>query len=90
MAVLHISEADLARDVHAALDRVGSGAEIIVERDSQPVAVLRPAEPRRRKLSEIAAALAADSTAAVDPDFAKDVQEVIESHREPLNPLAWD
>jgi antitoxin (DNA-binding transcriptional repressor) of toxin-antitoxin stability system len=85
MAVLHISEADLARDVHAVLDRVQSGAEVIIERNAQPVAIMRAAEPRRRKLSEIAAALAEDSTAAVDPDFSKDVQEVINSHREPLN-----
>jgi len=90
MAVLHISEADLARDLHAVLDRVKSGAEVIVERNAQPVAVLRAAEPRRRKLSEIAAALAEDSTAIVDPDFSKDLQEVINSHREPLNSAVWD
>jgi antitoxin (DNA-binding transcriptional repressor) of toxin-antitoxin stability system len=90
MAVLHISEADLARDVHAVLDRVQSGAEVIIERNAQPVAVLRAAEPRRRKLSEIAAALAAGSTAVVDLDFSKDVQEVINSHREPLDSSVWD
>jgi hypothetical protein len=54
------------------------------------VAVLRTPEPRRRKLSEIAAALAEDSTAVVDPDFANDVQEVVNSHREPLNSSVWD
>ncbi len=88
--MLHISEAELARDVRAVLDRVQSGAEVIVERNAQPVAILRAAEPRRRKLSEIAAALSEDSTAVVDPDFAKDVQDVIESHREPLDPSVWD
>jgi hypothetical protein len=25
-----------------------------------------------------------------DPDFAKDVQEGIDAHREPLNPPDWD
>jgi antitoxin (DNA-binding transcriptional repressor) of toxin-antitoxin stability system len=83
MAVLYISEADLALDVHGVLDRVQSGAEIIIERNDQPVAVLRAANPRRRKLSEIVAALAPDSTATVDPDFARDVLGVIDSHREP-------
>ena len=63
MAVLHISEADLARDIHAVLDRVQSGAEVIVERDAQPIAILRAPEPRRRKLSEISAALAEKSAA---------------------------
>jgi antitoxin (DNA-binding transcriptional repressor) of toxin-antitoxin stability system len=90
MAVLHISEADLARDVHAVLDRVQSGAEVIIERNEQPVAVLRAAQPRRRKLSEIAAALAQDSTSVIDPYFAKDVREVVDSHREPLDPSVWD
>jgi antitoxin (DNA-binding transcriptional repressor) of toxin-antitoxin stability system len=90
MAVLHISEAELARDVHAVLDRVQSGAEVIVERNAQPVAVLRAAEPQRRKLSEIAAALPEDSTAVIDPSFAKDVQEVIYRHCEPLHPSVWD
>ncbi|HEV1284259.1 MAG TPA: hypothetical protein VNU44_03080 [Bryobacteraceae bacterium] len=90
MAVLHISEADLARDVHAVLDRVQSGAEVIIERNARPVAVMRAAESRRRKLSEIAAALAEDSTAVVDPYFSKDVQEVVNSNREPLDSSVWD
>jgi antitoxin (DNA-binding transcriptional repressor) of toxin-antitoxin stability system len=90
VAVLRISEADLARDVRTVLDRVQSGAEVIVERNSQPVAVLRAAEPRRRKLSEIAAALPEDSTAAIDPNFEKDVQEFVDSHREALDSSAWD
>lgn len=33
---------------------------------------------RRRKLSEIAAALSEDSTATLDPAFAADVQEFID------------
>jgi hypothetical protein len=32
--VLHITEADLVRDVHAILQRVETGAEIIIERDA--------------------------------------------------------
>ena len=90
MAILHITEAELARDIAAALDRVQSGAEIVIERNAKPVAVLRAAEPRRRKLSGIAAALPEHSTATVDPDFAAGVQEFIDNHREPLNPPEWD
>jgi antitoxin (DNA-binding transcriptional repressor) of toxin-antitoxin stability system len=82
LAVLHISEADLARDMHGVLDRVQSGNEVVVERNAQPIAVLRAAESSRRKLSEIAAALAEDSTATLDPYFAKDVQEAIDDCRE--------
>jgi antitoxin (DNA-binding transcriptional repressor) of toxin-antitoxin stability system len=90
MAQVHMTEAELARDLHAVLDRVQSGAEIIVERNAQPVAILRAAEPRRRKLSEIAAGLSEHSTAKIDPGFAKDVREFVDSHREPLDPSVWD
>jgi hypothetical protein len=31
-----------------------------------------------------------DSSAAIDEDFARDVAEGVEAHREPLNPPAWD
>src|SRR5438874_1574435 len=40
MAQLHITEAELARDITALLDRVQSGSEIVIERNAQPVAVL--------------------------------------------------
>jgi len=51
--VIHISETQAAAtDVATLLARVRSGAEIIIERDKQPVAVLRPVEPMRRTISE--------------------------------------
>jgi hypothetical protein len=31
-----------------------------------------------------------DSNATIDADFAKDVEAAVESHREPLEPPAWD
>ena len=48
MKPLHISEGDLARDVRPIL-KLETGGEVIVERDAQPVAVIRAAEPVRRK-----------------------------------------
>jgi antitoxin (DNA-binding transcriptional repressor) of toxin-antitoxin stability system len=75
MAVLHITEAELARDVHGVLEKVRGGAEVVIEENNKPVAVLRPAEPRVRKLLEIAASLPEHSTATVDPDFAADVEK---------------
>lgn len=90
MAVLHITEAELVRNIATVLDRVESGEEIIIERNAKPLAILRAAEPRRRKLSEIMAALPEHSTAILDADFAADVQSFIDSHRDPLNPPEWD
>ncbi len=87
---LHITEAELARDLHAVLEKVRQGAEIVVEEDRQPVAVLRPAAPPRRKISEVLARMPKDSTATMDADFARDVAAAIENHREPLEPPRWD
>lgn len=88
--VIHISEEEAAKDFAKLLVRVRAGAEVVIEHDSQPVAVVHPAPPAHRTISECIALLPEDSTATLDADFAKDVEAAIESHREPLNPPAWD
>jgi antitoxin (DNA-binding transcriptional repressor) of toxin-antitoxin stability system len=87
--LVHITEADLVRDARSILQRVEAGAEIIIERDARPVAVLRAASPPRRKISDCIAMLSADSTATIDADFARDVEAAITAHREALEPPAW-
>jgi antitoxin (DNA-binding transcriptional repressor) of toxin-antitoxin stability system len=78
------------------LDRVCAGAEVVIERDSHPVAVVRPPEaPRGRLLSESIALAKAHAKAlgydpTMDADFAADLEEIIKSHRQPLNPPSWD
>ena len=42
MGTLRITEAELARDMHAILAKVQRGVEVVVEQDHRPVAVLRP------------------------------------------------
>ena len=89
--VIHISDAEAASDFASPLDRVRKGAEIVIEHDARPVAVMRPAEPYVRLLSEsLRLAREHGSTATLDGDFARDLEEVINSHREPLTPPAWD
>ena len=89
--VIRISDAEAASDFASLLERVRAGAEIVIEHDARPVAVVRPAEPQVRLLSEsLRLAREHGSTATLDPDFAKDVEAAIASHREPLNPPAWD
>jgi hypothetical protein len=90
MELLNVSEGDLARDVRSILKRVETGGEVIVERNAQPMAVIRPAGLVRRKISECIVLMPADSTATIDPDFAKDADAAIAAHREPLEPPAWD
>jgi hypothetical protein len=95
MGTLRITEAELVRDIHAVLAQVQEGAEVIVEQDHRPVAIIRTPEGPGRKISEcIALAKAYEQRLGYaptpDPDFAKDVQAAIDAHREPLNPPAWD
>jgi antitoxin (DNA-binding transcriptional repressor) of toxin-antitoxin stability system len=90
MAQVRITQEELARDLHGVLEKVRLGAEVVVEQNHQAVAVLSPAVPPRRKISEILARLPKDSTSVMDADFARDVEAAIESHREPLDPPRWD
>jgi prevent-host-death family protein len=94
--VIHISDRDAANDFASLLARVREGAEVVIEHDSRPVAVVRPADTfRGRFLSESIALAKAHAKElgyepTLDPDFAADMKEIIENHRKPLNPPAWD
>jgi antitoxin (DNA-binding transcriptional repressor) of toxin-antitoxin stability system len=89
--LIHISEEEAAHNFADVLARVRAGAEVVIESGKVPVAVLRPAEPNVRLLSEsLRLAKEHASTATLDEDFAKDVEAAIQSHREPLDPPAWD
>jgi antitoxin (DNA-binding transcriptional repressor) of toxin-antitoxin stability system len=90
MATIHISEAEAARDFAGLLARVRAGAEIVIESDTHPVAVLRTPAPPRRSIEECIALLPEESPATIDEDFARDVEAAVAAHREPLNPPAWD
>ena len=77
MAAIHMSEAELARDLHAALTKVRQGLEIVIEQDHRPIAILKPSKPVGRMISEIVADLKAQgSNAAMDDDFARDIEHV--------------
>jgi antitoxin (DNA-binding transcriptional repressor) of toxin-antitoxin stability system len=88
--VLHIEEAEAANDFASLIARVRAGFEVVIESGSQPVAVLHTPAPARRSITECVALLPEESTATIDPDFAKDVALAIESQCEPLAPPKWD
>lgn len=91
MGQLHMNEAEVAKDFAGVVEKIQQGAEIVVERDAQPVAVIKAPEFRGRSIDEcIALAKARGSQATLDEDFAQDLEEIINSHREPLNPPSWD
>jgi len=89
--VVHLSSTETIRDIANILDRVERGAEVIVEKDKRPVAVIQPAPRPGRMLSEcLALAEAHGSTATLDENFGKDLEEIINSHLEPLDASRWD
>lgn len=90
--VIHISEEEAARNFADVLVRVRAGAEIVIDGHEPVVVSVRPSKPEPgRLLSEsIALAEAHGSTVTLDGDFARDLEAIINSHREPLNPPAWD
>lgn len=92
--VIHISDKEAASDFSSLLERVRQGAEIVIEHDARPVAVLQAAEPARRTVSEcIALAKLHEERTGKAPvleaDFAEDVKNVIASHK-PWNPPTWE
>lgn len=91
MGTLRMTEAELARDIHAVLAKVQQGAEIVVEQDHHPIAVIRSPLTRGRLLSEcIALAEARGSTVTLDEGFMKDVEEGIARRSQPWNPPSWE
>ena len=81
----------MARDLHAALAKVQQGVEIVIEQDHRPVAVLRAQHRSGRPIAEILReAKQLNSSATLDEDFGKDLEEIVASHRKPWNPPSWD
>jgi antitoxin (DNA-binding transcriptional repressor) of toxin-antitoxin stability system len=88
---IRITEAEAANDFASLLARVRAGAEVVIERDAEAVAVIRRAAPHVRLLSEsLRLAKERGSNATLDGDFGRDLEAVVSSHREPLTPPAWD
>jgi antitoxin (DNA-binding transcriptional repressor) of toxin-antitoxin stability system len=91
MATLHITEAELARDVHAVLAKVQEGMEVVIEQDHRAVATIRPPTRSGRPISEcIAMAEARGSKVTLDEGFMKDVEDGVRERSQPWNPPSWD
>ncbi len=94
MATIHISEADAAGDFAGLMARVRAGMEVVIESDTKPVAVIRPAGPPRRSISE--SIELAESYAkklgykpTMEAEFAADMEEIVRN-RKPRDTSAWD
>ena len=90
MATVHMSEAEVARDLHAVLAKVQQGVEVVIEQNHRPAAILKASQPVGRMISEIVADLKArGSNTVMDDDFARDIEEGINAQRQPWNPPSW-
>ena len=90
MTSVHMTEAELASDLHAVLEQVRRGVEVVIEQDSRAVAVLKPAQTIGRPISEIIAELEErGSGAVIDDEFADDIKAGRDAQG-PWNPPSWD
>lgn len=91
MATVHMSEAEVARDLHAVLAKVQQGVDVVIEQDHRPVAVIKAQRRSGRPITEILQeAKQRNSTVTLDEDFAKDLEEIVANHQKPWNPPSWD
>jgi antitoxin (DNA-binding transcriptional repressor) of toxin-antitoxin stability system len=91
--VIRVSETEAATDFRSLMAHVRAGAEVVIEQGTRPVAVLHAAESVRRTISEcIALAKAHEEETGkapvLDPDFAEDVEDIV-NKRKPWNPPVW-
>ncbi len=90
MAVVHMTESEVVKDIAAVLAKVRQGVEVVVEQDHRAVAVIQPSQPAGRMISDVIAALKArGSHATMDDSFAHDIEEGIKAQQQPWNPPSF-
>ena len=86
-----MTESEVVNNIADVMKQVRDGCEIVIEHGNRPIAVIKPSKPAGRMVSEIIADLKArGSTAVMDDDFARDVDEAITAYRQPWNPASSD
>jgi antitoxin (DNA-binding transcriptional repressor) of toxin-antitoxin stability system len=95
MERVYMTEAEVASDFAAVLEKLKHGTEVVVEQDHRPVAVISPVKGPGRPIDECIALAKAHAeklghAPIPDADFAADVQAAIDAHRKPLDTSVWD
>ena len=90
MAAVHVSESEAMREFPQLLARVEQGDEIVIERNTAPLAILTQPRPARPSFEETVERLRSLSHRHLDDGFAHDVQTGIDANREPHTYPAWD
>ncbi len=94
MAQIHMTEAEVSRDFAAVLRKIGDGEEVVVDRNGQPVAIIRPADEGPRTFSELIALATRREkergyAITLDDDYAADVEQIVRE-RKPWAPRSWE
>jgi antitoxin (DNA-binding transcriptional repressor) of toxin-antitoxin stability system len=90
MATVRMTEAEVAANFAAVLEKVRQGAEVVVEQGYRTVAIIKPIAGPGRPLDQcVAIAKARGSGATVDAEFAQDLEQIV-AERKPLDTSAWD
>ncbi len=94
MATVRITEAELARDVRAGLEKVERGSEITEREDHRLLAVMKHPEPsgsadQRVHCPRLGLRKETRLFTVLDEDFAREDQDGIDAHREPIRNV-WD
>ena len=90
MAQGHTTEAEVSSDFAAVRRKIGHSEEVIVDRNGQPVAIIKPADPGGRTSSgliEMAGQREKDRgyAIALDEDYGADVEQIVRG-RKPWTP----
>ena len=85
-----MTDAEVTSNFAAVLEKLRQGAEVVVEKDHLPVAVIGPVKGPGRPIDEcIALAKTHGSGTALDEEYAADLKSVLDS-RQPVDTSLWE
>ncbi|HUD99616.1 MAG TPA: hypothetical protein VMR62_08580 [Bryobacteraceae bacterium] len=90
MEPVRMTGAEVANNFAGVLEKLRHGAEIVVEQDQRPIAVISPIRGPGRPIDDcIALAKAHGSGATLDEEYSQELEEIVAS-RQPLDTPVWD
>jgi hypothetical protein len=94
MAQIHMSEAEVSGDFAGALNKLGPDGEIVVDRNGQPVAIIKAPSEKTRTLDELTELARRREEQRgfpirLDDDYAEDMEQVVRE-RKPWTPRPWE
>ncbi len=84
-----LSATRASREFSRLLDEISAGAEYVIERRSEPVAIIAPASTAPRKISDCISLPLSRPSVRPDEGFESDLREIIQG-AEPGEPPTWD